>query len=578
MNKYFAYDENNRKIEFLSEEKGGMIKLTLPLSEFKGAKSLRLLPEISEARAGEDGFFLLPRNISMRGDVQIFFTEREDDVLSYSKPIMAFYAVKKEGFCALVRFERNYKFSINATLEGGTYRAFLSTVFGGKNDLPYDDIRIEIIPMHADVTLGEIARAERELRLSRGEIKPLSEKCRERAVVDYASRSPLIRIRMAWKQSPSIIKHQTPENQPPVYVACDFERVRDIADALYARGVKECELQLVGWNYGGHDGAFPQLFPVEPALGGEEEMKKTFAHVKSLGYRISTHTNLIDSYELADCFSWDNVVKTEEGEYLQVGDYGGGLSYHVCPEMQMYNSLRTLPELVQYGENGLHFNDVISIVEPDTCYSPLHPCTTADGIRYVNTIMNTQIGMFGGFSSEGCFDFALGNLDYGLYVSFGDGFGKKDYPLVSRHIPFFELTYHGILLYNPTSPTVNYPIKSPGDRLTFILRGGRPSFYFHSKFRTGAKNWMGEIDFLTDTDADLAFACDRIAEAQREYETLAHLQVVYMSEYKFEDGVEVAVYENGREIAGNFSEEDKIYRGVLLSPGEYKLFCDEKNT
>ena len=571
MNKYFAYDENNRKIEFLLEKNDYSINLTLPVSEFKSAKRLTILPEFGVAKAGADGFYLLPRNIGMRGDIKVEFKEREDELLSYNKPVMAVYAIVTDSLCALVRFERNYKFTINAELKGGVYSVYLTTEFGGKRDLPYDDIRIEIVPVSGD-TLGDYAKRERDLRLERGEIINLAEKCRERAVVDYARRSPRIRIRMAWKQSPSPVKHQIPENQPPVHVACDFARVRDIADALKARGVKECELQLVGWNLGGHDGAFPQLFPVEPSLGGEEEMKKTFSYVKSLGYRISTHTNLIDAYELADCFSWDDIVVTEDGEYLQIGDYGGGYAYHVCPERQMYTAMNTIPELVKYGENGLHFNDVISIVEPDTCHSPKHPCTTADGIKYVNTIMSTQMGMFGGFSSEGCFDFALGNLDYGLYVSFGDGFGRKEYPLADAYLPFFEMTYHGILLYNPTSPTVNYPIKNPEDKLTFILRGGRPSFYFHSRFRTGATNWMGEIDFLTDTDDELAFACDKIAEAQREYEALAHLQTVCMSDYKILDGIEVALYENGTEIAANLTDSEKTYRGEPIPAWGYKVF------
>ena len=89
MNKYFAYDENNRKIEFLSEEKDGILKLTLPLAEFKGAKKLRLLSEISEATAGDEGFYILPRNISMRGEIRVDFKEREDALLTYSKPVMA---------------------------------------------------------------------------------------------------------------------------------------------------------------------------------------------------------------------------------------------------------------------------------------------------------------------------------------------------------------------------------------------------------------------------------------------------------------------------------------------------------
>ena len=315
MNKYFAYDENNRKIEFLLEKNDYSINLTLPVSEFKSAKRLTILPEFGVAKAGADGFYLLPRNIGMRGDIKVEFKEREDELLSYNKPVMAVYAIVTDSLCALVRFERNYKFTINAELKNGAYSVYLTTEFGGKYDLPYDDIRIEIIPLPENANLGDIARVEREIRLFRGEVKPLAEKCRERAVVDYASRSPLIRIRMAWKQSPSPVKHQTPENQPPVHVACDFARVRDIADALRERGVQECELQLVGWNLGGHDGAFPQIFPVEPSLGGEAEMKKTFDYVKSLGYRISTHTNLIDAYELADCFSWDDIAVNEDGEY-----------------------------------------------------------------------------------------------------------------------------------------------------------------------------------------------------------------------------------------------------------------------
>ena len=56
MSKYFAYDENNKRIEFLSEEKDGIIKLTLPLPEFKDAKNLVILPELGEVKVGEKGF------------------------------------------------------------------------------------------------------------------------------------------------------------------------------------------------------------------------------------------------------------------------------------------------------------------------------------------------------------------------------------------------------------------------------------------------------------------------------------------------------------------------------------------
>jgi hypothetical protein len=34
-------------------------------------------------------------------------------------------------------------------------------------------------------------------------------------------------------------------------------------------------------------------------------------------------------------------------------------------------------------------------------------------------------------------------------------------PLVDRHVPLFHLVYHGIILSNPFTGTLNYPVKAP---------------------------------------------------------------------------------------------------------------------
>ena len=49
--------------------------------------------------------------------------------------------------------------------------------------------------------------------------------------------------------------------------ACTFRRVRELADECKAQGLEGAEFQLVGWNLRGHDGRWPQAFPVEEALG-----------------------------------------------------------------------------------------------------------------------------------------------------------------------------------------------------------------------------------------------------------------------------------------------------------------------
>ncbi len=544
--------------------------LTFKKEMLQGVQTLRLLPELAKANVGDEGFFIMPRNIEMSGDLMVRFLPREDTVYKYEAPIMSCYGFKTKEGAALVRIERNYKYAFSISVENGGYA--VETIFDfTKNDPVYDDIRVMILPLKEDATLGDFAAAERNFRLEQGQIVPLSAKCKNPAA-EYARKYPLIRIRMGWKQSPSPVLHQTPENEPEMHVAVTFARVRDIADALKTHGVEGVELQLVGWNKSGHDGRFPQLMPPEEKLGGMEELKKTIDYVKSLGYRISLHTNTIDAVEVADTFTWDDIVVDRDGEYFQCGHYSGGYAYHVCLEKQLKNAMRDLPEVAQLGLNGLHFTDVISIVVPDTCCSKEHPCNTAEGIRLAQENIHFTKELFGGFSSEGCMDFALKEMDYGLYVSFGDGFGKKQIPVTETLVPFFELTYHGIVMYNPTSPTVNYPIKPPKDRLTFYMRGGRPSFYFHSKFRYGEPNWMGDIDLVATDNASMHYAAALIAEEAEKYAQMAHLQLSYMKDYIFhENGVEEAVYCDGTRMIGNFNAQPVSFDGHTIEPWGWVL-------
>lgn len=567
---YTACDETGKEYRFLTERKGSSLFLTLKKEDFRSVKRLWVLRQLSMANAGDEGYYLVPRGTSMMGDLQIAFTERADESYLRSKPIMSLYVLKTPTVCALVRIERNYKYAFDITVKDGVYT--VSPYFDFEDvtkDPVYDDIRIEIVELPSDALLGDFAKAERNIRLSRGEIRTLREKCVSPAV-EYARKYPLIRIRMGWKPSPSPVFHQTEENEPDMFVACSFERVCDIADELRRQGVEGAELQLVGWNRSGHDGRFPQLFPADPRLGGDEGLKKTIDYVKALGYRISLHTNLIDEYEIADTFTWDDICVNRDGSYNQTGHYSGGYAYHVCLRKQLKNNRRDLPSVAALGTNGVHFTDVISIVEPDSCHAKGHVCYTKEGVELAQTIIRESREMMGAFCSEGTMDFALKDLDYGLYVSFGDGFGQKYIPFGERMVPFFELTYHGIVLYNPISPTVNYPLKTTRDKLIYLLRGGKPSFYFYSKFRTGgAKNWMGDVDLTAENDESLAKSVSVIAEGAKEYLPRADKQFVFMKNYEIlENGIEAVTYEDGSRIVGNFSAEDTVYEGHTVPAGE----------
>ncbi len=577
---FSALDENGKEYFFDSQRKGNSVFLTLKKENFQNAKKLFALGNFTKSEADEEGYYVFPTAINIDGDMKTNFIKREDASSIIRRPVMGWFGIKHKDFSAIIRAERSYNFSFWAEIKNGVYSAgviynFIETEKeDGKLealcDMPAEDIKIEIVFLDKGADYCQMAAAERNLRLERGEITTLAQKCK-REVVEYHRKHPLVRIRMGWKPSPSPIKHQTVENEPPMYTACTFERVREIADALKAAGVEGADLQLVGWNKMGHDGRFPQHLPVEEAFGGEKELKKTIEYVKSLGYKISLHTISIDAYTIANNFSWDYIVKRRNGEHHIGGDYGGGYAYHVCPKKQLEVVKKEMDELATYGLNGLHYNDVTSIVVPDACFSEEHPSSTGESVKAIDELMDYFQNTFGGFSSEGAFDFSLSKLDFALYVRFGAAFGDFTPSLCDEFIPLWELTYHGIILYNPRSSTVNYNIKAPEEKINLIMSGGKPTFYIYSKFRSESEvNWMGTTDLLAYNEQDLKITAEKIREGEDILEKLADKQLLFMERYDILDGgIKVVTYSDGSKIIGNSSASEQCYEGRRIAPYSY---------
>ena len=96
---FYAVDETGKQYPFTVEELDGRLLLTLKKETFFRAKQLRLLPLLGRAKAGDAGYWILPRNIGMLGEIQTFFTPRADVNYSYESPVMSWYGIKKEDFC-----------------------------------------------------------------------------------------------------------------------------------------------------------------------------------------------------------------------------------------------------------------------------------------------------------------------------------------------------------------------------------------------------------------------------------------------------------------------------------------------
>lgn len=405
---------------------------------------------------------------------------------------MAFVGSKTPaGAYASIVKSMPYFFSAKNVKKGDSYCQ--TVFFDFKHLKPYADVLIDYVKLEGgDANYSGMARAYRKYKLESGAVRPLSEKIKERPALEYCVYAPEIRVRQGWKPAPPKVIHQTLENEPEMKVVVTFDRVGDIVRELKRQGVDKAEICLVGWNKSGHDGRYPQMFPVEPKLGGEAKLRELIKNTLADGYQITCHTNSTDAYEIADVWSEEYIIKKPDGS-LQKNPtpWSGGEMYDVCWK-RAYERFgeHDLAKVADLGFKGMHYIDVSTCVPARECFDPRHPTTPEEASAYMNKIFEYCNKTFGGSMSEGGYDHGFSVVDSVLYVSFALGRDKL-YLYWDDLVPVWQIVYHGIVLYNPGPYTINHSIKDAKTRLKFVEFGGRPSFYFHSKFRDSG-NWMGQ--------------------------------------------------------------------------------------
>ena len=556
------------------EGNGRVATLTIPAQEVgPGVKTLDVIPSFAAARTGEEGYFLLPSGLLGR------FHETNGVISAgEGQNYMPFYGMKtpRATFCLIAK-GMSWRYATRVEARQGAYQMSQRYMLGG--DLPYEDFVLEFTFLPPEAEYPQLARVYRDWQLSRGAVQPIRARMVRWPEVGIAATNVEIRIRQAWKPVPSPVPYQTRYNEPPVHAAVTFDRCCDIVRELKRQGVDHAELCLVGWNKGGHDGAYPQLFPVEPALGGERKLRDFIALSNAEGFQTVCHTCFYSAYTIADDFDEEYLLKERDGSLQRSHlDWGGGRPYRTCPQRAYERYARKNMQMMKdLGFHGLHYHDVYSILPPRICYDPRHPCSPADSLRWYVKQMEVTRELVGGTQSEGPFDGYAGNLDYCMYGYFSqldEGYLAK-MPMADRHVPLFQLVYHGIILSNPFTGTLNYPRKAPHKRLKFIEFGGRPLFVWYANFLSGKGNWMGRDaeDLTCATDEELREGVAAIKRGYDEFEKLSDLQFEFMDDHRMlAKDVSLTAYANGTRVVVNHGDEPFAFEGVSVPAGDWRRF------
>jgi hypothetical protein len=531
-------------------------------------KSVAFWPDFAEARTGEAGCWVFPNNRIGR------FTRKDGRAFeSWGMCMPCFGMVTPRGaFCAIAT-GMPYSLSAEVVVKGGVYK--MRALFDKYMDDIYEDIALEFRFLSGDdADYSGIARAYRSYQLERGACRPLADRAKERPVLGYAARHPEVRVRMAWKPVPSPVPEQVTRTEPPVKPVVTFDRMVEFAEACKAAGVDGAEFCLVGWNIGGHDGRYPEIFPVEPSLGGEEKLKECVRRVQSLGYQIAAHSSFRDCYMIANTFDAEFVVEKNPDGTLKRGKttYGGGRLFTMCPQ-RAYERFcpQQCHEMAALGFKGLFYLDVITS-------RPLYPCNDLrhrlnNGQRAVweANILEEVKSVFGGTASEGAHDFCIGSVDSALTIQWCKPFDPPRCKLDDGYVPFWQLVYGGIVLSTPFRTMINCTA-NPDRRFLLKLAefGGRPTYYVHSVFVTGREPSMGKVDLELDTDEHLKLAVGWIKSGCEEYSRRASLQFHFMDRHETPaEGLFRVTYSDGTRLVGNYNDAPRVLDGVEIPPLDY---------
>ncbi len=512
-----------------------------------------------DMKAGDEGFYIVQARDLGVG----YFTEKADVEHAY-QAVVGFLGIKhNDDCCVAIPVGMGTDMWQYICIKDNCYTVNMRFVLNGS--APYERISVDFHDFKkADARYSDLARIFREHQLANG-FKSL--KARTNKYLEYMADSTNIRVRMGWKPVPCEIFEQTVDSEPPMHVACTFQDVIDLMEEYHRIGVKKAEFCLVGWNMRGHDGRWPQIFPVEEALGGEEGLRKAIKRAYELGYEMTCHTNSTDAYSIADNFRLGDMIQQKDGKTsINCTHWAGGRMYNLCPKKAYEQAKELLPKVADLGFRGMHYIDVITCVTPRECFSPVHPVNKKEYCDYIAEIYKLSKDLFGAIGSEGMYDHTLRECDSSLYASFSDySVPAKDClpAVLDERAPIWQLVYHGIVFGNPYTKTVNVMTEDDNaGLLKSIEYGGRPQMYIYASFVNKAGgNWIGKGDVYCHTDEERAYCAEVTKKTEDVYSPLAYLQYEFMDDHeKIADGVYKTTYSDGSYTIVDYNE--KTYKLV----------------
>lgn len=447
---------------------------------------LAFVPGLLACDSAKGGFFIMPSYtgalVELTGQAparirdRVYMDQEEWEKFS----LMNCFAVK--GSCGSVLGivdAGDFRAWVDAKLDGGGESSIWAS-FGVRHAygevLPQETKRLLLLPC-GDADYPKMALAYRDYLINRKGVCPLKQRRADNPTLSYSADAMRVKIFHGIK------KPFVPDGSSPLCSCATFAEAETIVRAMKSSGIDRAVVTLVGWNIGGHDGAYPQRFPVEPSFGGEAGLRALIETCKGLGYQIVPHDNVTDAYLNSAAYDAEVVARDEHGLPLSSGLWSGGQSYKICPTVYLDRYAGDFKRVKELGFAGSYYLDAQG-TGLWRCHDPRHPADERQFALSLARILQHPRELFGAVSCEIGQAYTLPFVDevahlhgQGCFESYRGRLNPTYAQAVSRVVPFYNVAVHGLVLYQ-VGWVHSFRAQRGGVRkalLSLLAQGARPS-------------------------------------------------------------------------------------------------------
>jgi hypothetical protein len=290
-----------------------------------------------------------------------------------------------------------------------------------------------------------LAKRYRRAVIENGRFVSLKEKIARNPLVGRLVGSPIIHTSILYHIQPESSYYRKDDPAANHQLVSFDDRIAELR-RLAARGVDKAYLHLDGWGVRGYDNLHPDILPPCPEAGGWAGMVRFADACEELGIVFAVHDQYRDFYLDAASYEPRHAVLEEDGTRQEHATWYGGKQSLLCPSLAPGYVRRNFRGLLGQGVKvrGAYL-DVFAVVPGDECYSPEHPVTREDCLRFRGECLDFVRSFGGVVSSEEPADWALPRLDLVHHAPHALDPNPGAGPAIGIPVPLYSLVYHDAL-------------------------------------------------------------------------------------------------------------------------------------